>query len=460
MMWRFRTPHRLVAMTTLLLLGGCASITQGNGFSAVQDLTQPALKKELRWIKSESDAEKVNAEIKKTLSEPLGVEGAVQIALLNNRGLQASYNGLGISAAQMVSAITPPNPGFSFTRMKGERLELERAITIDILGLLTLPIKALVEDRRWEQAKLQTANQVFKIAAETRTAYYDAVAAEQLLAYTEQIKLAAEASAEMARRLGQTGAYSRMQQAREHAFYSDIMGKVVRARQSAASKRERLIRLLGLWGERTAFKLPQKLPDLPKSLSEQGDIEAKAITQRLDIRIAKLEVEGLARSYGLTQATRFINVLEGGVQDRREKGEPRAKGYEIQISVPIFDFGTTAVAHAENTYLQAVNHLQETAVNARSEVRESYENWRLNYDLAQHYQQNIVPTRSLIAEEQLLHYNGMLVGVFELLADAREQITSVMEAIEAQRDFWISDAELQVAMLSGNGFSMKKEAAE
>ena len=101
--------------------------------------------------------------------------------------------------------------------------------------------------------------------------------------------------------------------------------------------------------------------------------------------------------------------------------------------------------------MQAVNRVAETAVNARSEVREAYAAYRTAYDIARHYRDEIVPLRKRISEEKLLRYNGMLISVFELLADAREQVASVNAAIEALRDFWIAEADLQVALNGAGG---------
>ena len=58
-----------------------------------------------------------------------------------------------------------------------------------------------------------------------------------------------------------------------------------------------------------------------------------------------------------------------------------------------------------------------------------------------------MPLRKRISDENLLRYNGMLIGVFELLADARAQIASVNAAIEALRDFWLAQADLDMALL-------------
>jgi len=66
----------------------------------------------------------------------------------------------------------------------------------------------------------------------------------------------------------------------------------------------------------------------------------------------------------------------------------------------------------------------------------------------------VVPLKQRISEENLLRYNGMLIGVFALLADARAQIASVNAAIEAQRDFWLADADLQMALVGTPGKTM------
>ncbi len=439
-----------LALFLPLALGACASLVEDRGFAAVQAATEETLGKEVVWIRTEEAQRDATDRVRKLLRAPLTADTATQVALLNNRGLQAAYHQLGRSAADMVAALTPPNPGFSFSRLKsGGVLELERSISLDVLGLLTLPVAASIEDRRWEQAKLQAIDDVLQVATEARVAFYGAVAAEQLVAYMEQAKLAAEASAELARRLGQTGAYGKLQQAREQVFRAELLVQYARARKARTAARERLTRALGLWDLRHEIRLPERLPDLPKSLPERRDLEATGLEQRLDLRMARLEVDGLARSYGLTQATRFVNVLEASYLDKRETGSPIARGYEISITVPIFDFGTTRVAQAEHTYMQAVNRLAEMAVAARSQIRERYEEYRLSHDLAQHYQRVVVPGRKVISDEQLLRYNGMLVGVFELLADARDQIASVVAAIEAQRDFWEADAGLDATLLSG-----------
>jgi len=141
-------------------------------------------------------------------------------------------------------------------------------------------------------------------------------------------------------------------------------------------------------------------------------------------------------------------VLEAGYANKSQTGEPRKNGYEIELELPLFDFGSTRAARAEATYMQAVHRTAEVAVNARSEVRESYSAYRSAYELARHYRDEVVPLRKRISDENMLRYNGMLASVFELLADARDQVGSVTAAIEALRDHWVAETNLR-SVLTG-----------
>ena len=258
---------------------------------------------------------------------------------------------------------------------------------------------------------------------------------------------------ELARRMAQAGNFSRLAQAREQVFYADAAALQARARQSATASREQLGRLLGVRGDRAAFRLPERLPDLPKAADERADIEQLAMQQRLDLQAIRLQLEGVGRSLGLTRTTRFVNALELGPARVLEgaRDEPYKRGYEIAFEIPLFDFGAARVARAEALYMQAVDRAAEAAVNARSEVRASYQAYRTAHDLARHHRDEIVPLRQRISEESVLRYNGMLASVFELLADARAQIAGVTGAIDALRDFWIAQSDLEMALVGRPG---------
>lgn len=443
----------LALATTLVVLSGCATLAPDAGFGEVQSTAKERLNKELKWAKTEEDRKAIDERVASLLKKEVTVDEAVQIALLNNPGLQATYYELGIADANLVQAGRMKNPGFSFARLdRAGDIEYERKFLFDVLGLLTMPTRTEIERRRYENARLQVTSEVFRVAAETRKAYFSAIASEQGVRYMEEVKDAAEAASELASRMARAGNVSKLERTRNQAFYAEVVAQLAKARQVSLADRERLNRLLGVWGKDITYALPQRLPDLPKAPQDMKDAERVAMAERFDVRMAKQEAEGLAKSLGLTRATRFVNVLETSYLRNSATHEPRQTGYEIEISLPIFDFGDAKVAKAESIYMQAVNRVAEIAVNARSQVREAYSNYRTAYDVAKHYRDEVVPLRKQISEENLLRYNGMLIGVFDLLADARQQVASVNAYIEALRDYWIADADLQAAMVgAGSG---------
>ena len=438
---------KTAAGLSFLLLAGCASLSNDGGLGDVSRLTQERIGQPASFVRDADNAPQVRA----LLAQPLTVETAVQVALLNSPALKASFAELGVSESEFVQAGRVRNPSLGFGRIRGgSETEIDRSVMFDIAGLLTLPARSRIGQRRFEQAKLQAATQAVQLSADVRRAYFMAVAAAQSLAFAEQVRGAAEASSELATNMAKAGNWSKLDQARERAFYQDASTQQSRTRHQATATREQLIRLLGLADEQQNFVLPDRLPDLPAQPKEMNDAEAQALSQRLDMLAARRDTEATADALGLTRATGFINVFDAGYANKSSSGLPRENGYQVSFELPIFDWGGAKVARAQAQYMQSVHRAMDTAVRARSEVREAYSSYRTNYDIARHYRDEVVPLRKKISDEVLLRYNGMLASVFELLADSREQLNSVNTAIETQRDFWIAETRLQAAVNGGS----------
>jgi outer membrane protein TolC len=438
----------LIGAGCALLLVGCATFSDDGGFGPVAEAAKKHTGRETLWARTTDDLSLIDRRVAELLAQPLSADSAVQIALLNNRGLQATYQELGIAEAELVQASRLPNPGFSFARLKrGHEIEYERTFSFDLERLIALPFAAQIEGRRFEAIQRSVAVEMLQAASEARKAFYNAVAAEQGVRYMLDVKATADAGAELARRLAQAGNINKLQQAREHGFFSEAALNLARAQQLRIAARERLARSLGLWGDQLNYTLPERLPDLPKEPADQPDIEQLAMAQRLDVQSARLHLASTAKHLGLSKATRFINVLEVGYEYNTSNEEPRQTGWEVAVEIPLFDFGTARIARAEAVYMQWVHRAAKVAVDARSEVREAYDRYRSAYDIARHYRDDVVPTAKRISDENLLRYNGMLIGVFDLLADARSQIGAVASSIEALRDFWVARADLDMALI-------------
>jgi outer membrane protein TolC len=455
-------PARMIALAGALVLSACQTFSPDGGMDVVAGVAGPALDKQVVAIRTEEDAVAARATLDRLLKRTLTADSAVQIALLNNRGLQAAYDELAAAEARMVGESLPPNPSFSLVRIAASaELEIERRIVTDILALATLPARSEIARLRFHKAQLAAALETLRVATVAKRAWYDSVAARETVGFLTQAEVSARAADELSRRLAETGAVNKLDRAREQVFLAETSAQLAAARQRAASAREALIRALGLTGPDLRFGLPDALPALPRRARSLPAVEADAIRRRVDLQIARIELDALAKSYGLTQATRFVNVLDAGYADKITKDELTGqrvyqRGFEVTLQVPLFDFGEVRVREAQATYMQAVDRLAEKAVNVRSQAREAFATYRSAYDIASRYQRDVLPLRRTIAQETQLRYGAMQIDEFALLAEARQRINSTIAAVDAKRDFWLASADLLAAIVGGRAAAAAK----
>ena len=408
------------------------------------------------------------------LAEPVDRDAAVRLALVNSPAIQAMLAESWAAGADAAQGGRIPNPVFAFERLATDddaEVEIERLFAFGLLDVLTLPLRKRVADRGIERARLELVSSAVDRVTEVRQAWVEAVAARQGLEYAEQVTDSASDSAEMARRLESVGNYSRLQRAREQLFHAEATAELAAARHEARAARETLVRLLGLdEAQAEALTLPERLPDVPADPLQPDAVAASLNERRLDVRLAKAELEGAARSRGLGRLTTFTDIEIGyrsatvfgegegeGLDDVDIESES-AEGYELEVRVPLFDWGGMERAALDARTLAAVNRYADTLRSMGSALRESYSAYRTSHDLATFYAEEVLPLRELVSEENVLQYNGMLIGVFELLADSRDAIATVQAAIDAQRQFWLADAALQ-ASLTGRPATVAVAAA-
>ncbi len=453
-----------VATACALLAAGCAKFTGDGGMAPVTDGVRKEIGKDVAKHASPEDLRRAREHVQAMLSETLGEDTAVQIALLNNRGLQAAYNDLGISEAEYVQASTPPNPVLSVARTFGTAdagfgsfAGLGLGLVGNLLAFAVLPRRTEIAKREFEEARYRAIASTLAFSVDVRRAWVRAVGAQQRLALLQEARLSADASASMMKQLGETGAANKLDQGRVAAFYADLSAQIGLARLTVRREREALTRLLGLWGADIEYKLPAVLPALATEPESLGDVEKEAMRRRVDLIILRYEIETLAKSVGLVNATRYVTFLQlGGVYTNEfEAGvEPspitvNRGGLDLAVAIPIFDTGKARLTEAREIYMRAVNRLAERSINARSEARAAYTAYRASYDVARYYQTRIVPLRRQNSAEALLRYNGMLIDVFELLIEERERISASLASQDALRDYHLSAADLQSALIVG-----------
>jgi outer membrane protein TolC len=449
-----RASHLVLLLASALGLSGCASFSDDGGMAVVSEVAGKTIRKDVAFVRTADQAEQASNVVARLLSRPLTADAAAQVALLNNKGLQASYNELALAETELVQDSLPPNPTFSISRISGDGAsEAERQVVGDILALATLPFRSEIARDRFRAAQLKAALATLRLAAEVRRGYFRAVATNELVVLLTDAKSTAEATAQLATRLGETGSLNKLDQAREQVFYAETSADLAAARQAASSARERLARLMGVWGGDLGFRIPDALPALPRRPQSLPSIERDAVTHRLDLQIARIELAALAKALDLTEATRFVTVLDLAGIDRKTSDpdvQPfRERGFDVTFQIPVFDGGEVRVRQAAETYNLAFNRLTEKAVNVRSEARDAYRGYRSAYDIANHYQREVLPLRKIITEEMQLRYSSMQVDVFALLTEARQRLASLRAAVDAKREYWLAQSELQNAVNGG-----------
>jgi outer membrane protein TolC len=193
-------------------------------------------------------------------------------------------------------------------------------------------------------------------------------------------------------------------------------------------------------------------------------VESEALARRLDLQVGRTELDALAKSYGLTRATRFVNAFDLTAVSKTTIEKPTGQhiqelGPDLELQIPLFDFGEARTREAEETYMAAVNRLAETAINARSQAREAYQSYRSSYNIAVQYRDQVLPLRQTISDETTLRYNAMMIDVFGLLTEARQRVASQTSGVEARRDFWLAAADLDAAILGSGPSEAASEPA-
>ena len=448
----------IASAACVVLLAGCASVSPDGLRADVAQHAASSLPADTALPASSTQAPQhaaAQAQIGLWLQQPIDADTAVRIAVLNNPGLQTQLAQLAAQDAERAQSLTLINPSLTLGRFtNAHEREIERQIGFSVVSLITLPWRARWQGWQMERNTLNTAQAVLRLAADARRAWLQAVAAQQSLAAAERMHEAATAGGELARRMAALGNFSQLQQANELQAQHETAAQLARAQLAAQLAQEDLARTLGLWGTQAAtLQLPTQLPTLPTAgqLRSGDEAEAIALRERLDVRALRHELDTTAERRGVARAGALFGDIgltysHNRSTDRSNGHRESTRGWELELPLPIFDWGGSASAAARAELDRSAAQLREAAIGARSEARRSWLRYRTAWDLAQQQRTEVLPMAQFMQDEAVLRYNGMFISVWALLAQARATTQAVATATEAQRDFWLADVDLQLAL--------------
>jgi cobalt-zinc-cadmium efflux system outer membrane protein len=447
-----RPRHAVVSLPAMLALvvTGCASTSPEPAFRDVAARVQTQSGHEARWAQASPEGTQVDAAVRALLGRPLSVDGAVRVALLRNRSLVATYEELGVSQADLVQAGLLRNPvltgGVPAAEVQNLDPPLLFSIAQDFLDLFLIPARRSIARTQLEAVELRVADEVLGVQAQVRAAYFALQGAEQRAAMREVVLEAAEAAWTAATAQHDAGNLSDLDYETQHALAEQARIDLARDQVEVQAARERLTRLMGLWGDETRFAVPPSLPDLPAADPGPERLETLAVTQRSDLAALRKEHEAIGKVLSLATSTRWTGLFTVGLEVARLKDGTYSFGPNASLELPLFDQRQALVARLEAMQRQSRARLEARAIDARSEVREASDRLRAARAMADRYRSVVVPLRERIVALAQERYGSMLAGVYELLLAKQSEVATYRETIDAVQAYWVARSDLERAV--------------
>ncbi|HKR32836.1 MAG TPA: TolC family protein [Terriglobales bacterium] len=427
-------------------------------FAPVAQNAQERTGRIVTWEREENARQQTLEQVRRLLKRPLTANIAAQIALLNNRGLQSTLEQIGLAEADLIEARTIPNPDLNLSARFPDKppsgTDIEWSIAQDFLSILMIPLRTKIASNELTAVQLRVSDEVTRLVEEAKRATYELQAAQEILSRLKVEQEAQAASLELIQSLHEAGNITDLQLVQQQGEYGQARLEIAQAEAEIRELREKLNRLMGLWGEDTNWKLSPGLPDVrQEDLSVRG-LETLAVTQRYDLASAKAELESAVRAARLEKTFRWIGALDFGVDSERDTDSQTITGPTLRLQLPIFNQGQARVVRSEAALRRAYDKFEQEAVEIRSEVRELRDKLISKRDIAQFYRDQLLPTRLQIRDQTQLQYNAMIVSPLELFTARRLEVSAERGYVEAKRDYWVTRAELEQTV--GGSLSRKK----
>jgi cobalt-zinc-cadmium efflux system outer membrane protein len=440
---------RRAGAVVLLVLSGCASVSKERGHDDVDKLVSARSGHRTRWAQGSPEDDQVDKWVGELLGKGLTQGAAIEVAILNNPRLQMTYEDLGVSQADMVQAGLLKNPSFGAHiafPIQASHDEIQFSLVQDFLDIFVLPLRKQIAAEQFTVDVLRVSQEALNTVAEVQKAYAAVQASTALVAYRKTIIEANEGAAELSRQQYAAGNLNEFKTTTQLVTYEEAALDLTRDELELLRSRERLNRLLGLWGPRADWTLAEELQAAPAADPPLEHLETLAIKQRLDVDAARKQRLLMAKAVGLARGTRFVGRLDVGVDAHQDADGPRVFGPALYIELPIFDQRQAVIARLEAQERQAQHRLDAVAVEARSEVRLARAELVAARRIVDRYEKSIVPMRDKVLDQAQLFYNGMLMGLPQLIDVKQAQVMAHAQYLAALRDYWSARADLERAV--------------
>lgn len=442
------TRSGLVVLVVALVFVGCG--TPPATPEAMQSVLETRDVPEQAWQERPPDDE-IETRTRAVFDEPLDVDAAIRVALLNHPQLQADLQQLRATRATAFQQALLANPEVEAELLVDGHTELEAETTFDLASLIHLSLRRDIARGQYERARLESAQGTIDLIYEVRQAYYDHVADRQRLELERHIFEAAQAQAEAARELYDAGNITEFDLAAQQSFASEVRLEVIRAEARAETSRQQLHEAMGLSPRQNGWEVVDRLPELPDEPTDVEDLVEQTVDNNLALDRLDREVDVAESRARLARRRGWLPHLDAGIGVEHQLDEQRPLvGPVIGLSIPLFDRQQHTVDARRAEALGATHRRRILEGRIHSRARSLGHQLEAADREARHLRDEVLPLRERTAEEAIRQFNAMEINVFELLQIRRNQMRTGRDYVEAMRTYWSRRARTSRLTAGGN----------
>lgn len=412
---------------TIATVSGCATVNPTADYALSGKYVSKATGYTTLYRPGEDET--VAKKVDELLIGGVTADEAAQIALLNNRRLQAALFSVGISRADVVQSglLSNPSLGASIRFPSGGGLaNIEAGIAQNITELWQLPVRKRAAENELQRAILNFAQIASSLALETKSVYYKAVAADrQQQIATDNLKIARKLL-DLAIARQEAGVGTVVDVTLSRSEFRETQANLRDTELSSFEARSTLVSKLDLTRPPRQLLLQEVLPDPPEWTLSIDQLFTLAQKSRLDIMTAReavianaarlelerqrvwplievgLEFERASRSRSSSQdilEDTLVSSLRAGMFTLpefildEEKHSGIIAGPSFRVELPIFDQNQAQIARAEYILFQSKKILEAIIREVLQETRLAYERSQSAWSMAHFYRDEVLPLR-------------------------------------------------------------------
>lgn len=437
-----------IFLAVLLLTTACAKVPQADDVG-VSSLVQTRIARNVHWNQECKEDAQVCCLIDLMLKQTLTRDAAVQIALLNNPNIQATFEEVGIAQADLVQAGLLQNPIFGgfvrFPKQHSMTTNAEFSVTQSFLEVFLIPLRKKVATTELEQTELRVANVVLDLAFDVEQNYFQLAAEQNRLELLRLVVATNEVESELANRQRKAGNINELEWQNRHVRFIEAKLALTDSENQIVHLRKKLTDLLGLRRGHYEFSIENELPALPKEEASEEALYALACSQRLDLALQQLEIKRFVQM-GATKEWWAYTDPALGLSWENDTDGSTVFGPTAAVALPFFNSGQADRARLLALLKQSQHRYRSLQIQISSEIKQAHSQLQHHRKQIELYINEQLPLQAEILQTSQRFYNVMGLNLYKFLKSKQEELQAKIGYQLALRNYWLVKVELDRAV--------------